>query len=125
MQVMPETTKESMRAGPVRSCAATPVSTKMPVPMIAPTPKAESWTGPRMRRRRLSLRSSSSSIACGFLWKSWLGIGLFYARTRAADSEREAMIRFEHHDHYPAAHLFQHFHDHRVVRPPEISQRAA
>src|SRR5579872_5218483 len=115
MQVMPETTKESIRAGPVRSCAATPVSTKMPVPMMAPTPKLESWTGPRMRRSRFSLRSSSSSMACGFVWNSWLGIGLFYARRRAADRRRETVIRFEHHDHYSAAYLLQHFHDHRVV----------
>ena len=26
----------------------------MPVPIIAPTPSAESWTGPRMRRNRCS-----------------------------------------------------------------------
>ena len=30
MHVIPDTTKESISAGPVRSCAATPVRTKMP-----------------------------------------------------------------------------------------------
>ncbi len=40
MQAMPATTNESISAGPVLSCAATPVRTKMPVPMMAPTPSA-------------------------------------------------------------------------------------
>ena len=52
MQVTPETMNDSISAGPVRSCAATPVRTKMPVPMIAPTPRLESCTGPSTRRRR-------------------------------------------------------------------------
>ena len=43
---MPATTNDSISAGPVVSCAATPVRTKMPVPMIAPTPRLVSWTGP-------------------------------------------------------------------------------
>ncbi len=45
-------TKESISAGPALSWAATPVSTKMPVPMMAPTPRAESCTGPSTRRSR-------------------------------------------------------------------------
>ncbi len=42
MQARPDATKESMSAGPVLSWAATPVRTKMPVPMTAPTPRAVS-----------------------------------------------------------------------------------
>ena len=48
----PAATNDSIRAGPVRSCAAIPVSTKIPVPMIAPTPRLVSWTGPRILRSR-------------------------------------------------------------------------
>ena len=36
---MPATTNDSATAGPAFSPAASPVSTKMPVPMTTPTPK--------------------------------------------------------------------------------------
>src|ERR1043165_4992624 len=69
---MPARTKESMSAGPVRSCAATPVRMKMPVPMIAPTPRLVSCTGPRMRRRRFSPSSSWRSMPSGFFCRRLL-----------------------------------------------------
>src|SRR6185295_11672213 len=72
MQASPATTKDNMRAGPVLSWAATPVSTKMPVPMTAPTPSAESWTGPSTRRRRFSPFISSYNIHIGLRVKSGL-----------------------------------------------------
>ena len=72
MQARPATTKDNMRAGPVLSWAATPVSTKMPVPMTAPTPSAESWTGPSTRRRRFSPFISSYNIHIGLRVKSGL-----------------------------------------------------
>src|SRR5947207_8201375 len=72
MQASPDTTKDSIRAGPVRSWAACPVSTKMPVPITAPTPMAVSCTGPRTRRRRFSPFISSYSIDMGLRAKSWL-----------------------------------------------------
>src|SRR6185295_10640544 len=69
MQVTPATTYETISAGPATLWAAAPVATKMPAPMIAPTPRAESWTGPSTRRSRFSPFISSSSISRGFLAK--------------------------------------------------------
>src|SRR5207244_4920917 len=57
---MPASTMESGTAGPAYSAAATPVSTKIPAPMIAPTPSAVRWSGPRVR---LSERSDSTSAS--------------------------------------------------------------
>ena len=56
MQAMPAATKESTRAGPVLSWAATPVSTKIPVPMIAPMPMLVSCSGPSTRGDMISSR---------------------------------------------------------------------
>jgi len=42
---MPATTYETISAGPPTLWAAAPVATKIPAPMIAPTPRAVSWTG--------------------------------------------------------------------------------
>ena len=53
MHVIPAATIESIMAGPAFSAAATPVNTKMPVPMMAPTPSAVRPTGPSTRLRRL------------------------------------------------------------------------
>ena len=63
---------------PARPCRALPrpVRTKMPVPIIAPTPRLVSVTGPRTRRSRFSPFISSSSRASGFLSKSGFAIGL-------------------------------------------------
>src|SRR6202790_5917954 len=49
-----------------------PVRTKMPVPMIAPTPRLDKCIGPSTRRRRCSPRNSSSSTLCGLVMKYWL-----------------------------------------------------
>ena len=51
-----------MIAGPASSAAARPVMTKMPAPMMQPTPKAVSEIGPEARRRRFSPAISSMSM---------------------------------------------------------------
>src|SRR5207245_1394698 len=71
-QPIPATTKERMRPGPALSCAASPVSTKMPAPMMAPTPRAVRLTGPSTRRSRFSPSISASSTSTGLTAKSWL-----------------------------------------------------
>ena len=50
---MPAATNDSAIAGPASVPAATPVSTKMPVPMMTPTPKTTRSSGPSVRRRPL------------------------------------------------------------------------
>src|SRR5512140_851150 len=88
MQVMPETTYESMSAGPATLCAAAPVATKMPAPMIAPIPRLVSWTGPRTRRSRFSPFISSRSMASGLRANSWLAIRETSVRRRQSLRER-------------------------------------
>ena len=56
---MPATTNENATAGPAVVFATTPVSTKMPVPMITPTPNT---VRSRPDRCRLS-RCSGSSVS--------------------------------------------------------------
>ena len=64
---MPATTNESVSAGPARVAEATPVRTKMPVPMIAPMPIAVSAHGPSDRLRPPSSFAPSARIrASGF-----------------------------------------------------------
>ncbi len=58
MQPVPAITKEITIAGPACCAAASPVSTKMPVPMIPPIPKAISDGMPRARNRVLLAASS-------------------------------------------------------------------
>src|SRR6185437_10002870 len=58
MQPMPAMMKEMTIAGPACWAAATPVSTKMPVPMMPPIPKAISAGMPRARTRCLPAASS-------------------------------------------------------------------
>src|SRR5436190_13933842 len=61
-----------MRTGPATSLAAAPVATKMPAPMMAPTPRAVSVTGPRTRLRRLSPSASASRARRDLRANSWL-----------------------------------------------------
>src|SRR5256712_11426080 len=61
-----------MSPGPALSCAASPVSTKMPAPIMAPTPRAVRLTGPSTRRSRFSPSISARSTATGLTAKSWL-----------------------------------------------------
>src|SRR5436190_3095240 len=51
-------------AGPVCEAAASPVSTKMPVPMMAPTPKVTRLTGPSTRLRLCSPAWPASAFSC-------------------------------------------------------------
>src|SRR5262249_34096214 len=71
MQVMPAAVYESISTGPATLCAAAPVATKIPAPMIAPTPRPVSCTGPRIRRSLLSLSASSSRSFNDLVAKSW------------------------------------------------------
>src|SRR6185436_7355494 len=74
-------TKESTSPGPARS-APTAVSTKMPVPITAPTPSNMSWIGPSERSR--PLRAAVSRLASTRLIRqfiasihlAWIGRGL-------------------------------------------------
>src|SRR5687768_7131951 len=63
---MPATMNASTMAGPAYCAAALPVSTKIPVPMIAPMPSATRLTDPRVRLRvcvpSLDASACSSSI---------------------------------------------------------------
>ena len=70
MQVIPATTYESISAGPAMLRAAAPVATKIPAPMIAPTPSEVSCTGPRTRRNLFSPAISASSCASDFVANS-------------------------------------------------------
>src|SRR6185295_10135794 len=83
MQASPEATNDSIRAGPVLSWAATPVSTKMPVPMTAPTPRAVSCSGPSTRRRRFSPFISSSRRLRGLVANRGLAKDTSAASARA------------------------------------------
>ena len=56
MQPMPAMMKEMTMAGPACCAAASPVSTKMPVPMMPPMPNAISDGMPSARTSRLSRR---------------------------------------------------------------------
>src|SRR4051812_13031536 len=67
-------TKLSINAGPDLSCAAIPVRTKMPVPMMHPTPRLVSATGPSTRRRRCSPFISSRSTSSDLVRNSWFAI---------------------------------------------------
>src|SRR6185503_16309518 len=75
MQAMPANTNDSISAGPVLSCAATPVRTKIPVPMIAPTPRLVSATGPRTRRSRCSPAISFIRVSYDLVANSLLAMG--------------------------------------------------
>src|SRR5215475_3898042 len=63
-----------MRAGPAVLCAAAPVATKIPAPMIAPTPRLVSCTGPSTRLSLCSPFISSKRRESGFLAKRRLAI---------------------------------------------------
>src|SRR5437868_1661319 len=51
---------------------------KMPVPMIAPTPREVSWTGPRIRRSRFSPAISPRRWLSDLVANSW-----FFMRSQA------------------------------------------
>src|ERR1035441_9518390 len=59
MEATPASTNERTTAGPAFCAATVPVSTKMPVPMMAPTPRAVRFTGPSARWRLLSVSASA------------------------------------------------------------------
>ena len=55
----PASTNDSTTAGPEFCAATVPVSTKIPVPMIAPMPSSVRLNGPSARRRLCSLAASA------------------------------------------------------------------
>src|SRR5207244_457194 len=61
---MPASTIERTIAGPACSAAASPVSTKMPVPMIAPMPRVTRLTGPSTRLSEWSPVCAASAVNC-------------------------------------------------------------
>src|SRR2546426_3341973 len=62
---------ETGTAGPAYRAAATPVSTKIPAPIIAPTPSAVRCSGPSVRRSDRSdiVSASARSAAMGLVAK--------------------------------------------------------
>src|SRR5437763_1549151 len=66
---MPATTYDRTTPGPASLDATSPVITKIPAPMIAPTPSDVSPTGPSTRRSRFSPFASASSISSVFFAK--------------------------------------------------------
>ena len=72
---MPASTNESTMAGPAYKAAAAPVSTKMPVPMMAPIPSVIRLIGPSARLRQCSPVSCASAriVSIGF-WATRLAI---------------------------------------------------
>jgi hypothetical protein len=78
MQPKPATTNEITMAGPANWAAATPVSVKMPVPIMAPIPSVTRLIGPSERRSVCSPVAVASAMIMlsGFLAKSWLAIRL-------------------------------------------------
>src|SRR4029453_9647608 len=83
MQVIPATAYEPISGGPATLRAAAPVATKIPAPMIAPTPRLVSWIGPSTRRSRFSPAISSSNWASDFLANNWLCISTLDSRLSA------------------------------------------
>src|SRR5438045_3525034 len=88
MQVTPAATYETIKAGPAVLLAASPVATKMPAPITAPTPRLVSVTGPSTRRRRCSPAISSSRTCRDFLAKSCLKLITIHRVVKAPAPER-------------------------------------
>src|SRR5262245_48233837 len=95
---MPPRVNDKTTAGPAYFAAATPVSTKMPAPMIAPTPRVVRLKAESARRRPASCSvASACSCAIVFLAKSGF-MGLSLSRDpqvdgRAGEDAREACQR--------------------------------
>src|SRR5882672_2173845 len=64
---MPATTNDSRMPGPASVAATRPVMTKMPAPMMAPTPNDVSPIGPRIRRSRFSPSISACNCSSDFV----------------------------------------------------------
>ena len=71
---------ESTSAGPANCAAAVPVITKMPAPMIAPTPSVVRLNGPSVRRS-VSVCASAVSSSIDFRVKSPMGSRIMGCRT--------------------------------------------
>ena len=63
---MAATTNDNAIAGPAKFAAATPVSEKIPAPMMAPMPSATSCPAPS-ERRRLSFSASARITDSGLI----------------------------------------------------------
>src|SRR5580692_1404922 len=71
---MPATTNDSTTAGPALSAAAWPVSTKIPVPMMAPTPSSMRSIAPSARLSPRSSAASERRVSIDLVAKSGLAI---------------------------------------------------
>ena len=71
---MPATIIDSTTAGPACAAAAWPVSTKMPVPMMAPMPSRVRSTGAEHALQRLVARSRSRWTQMGLVANSDMGL---------------------------------------------------
>src|SRR3984957_1487028 len=70
MQPKPAKMKDSASAGPAFWAAATPVSTKIPVPMTPPIPSSVSWVAVSARRSSLPEASCACSSSMDFVASS-------------------------------------------------------
>src|SRR6185369_7131247 len=104
MHVTPAMTYESISDGPATLWAAAPVATKIPAPMIAPTPSAESCTGPRTRRRRFSPAISSRSSLSGLRAKRGFDMGGTLGRGRNGGNAEHGEERQNRTHPHPPAH---------------------
>src|SRR5258705_468723 len=90
--------KDSIMPGPA-FCAASAVSTKMPVPMTPPMPSKVSWTGPRLRRNaffsaeKKALRRSLGPVQLTLLGIGGvIGTGIFVLTAEAAQKAGPGMM---------------------------------
>ena len=63
---------DSITAGPASSAATRPVITNIPAPMIAPTPRDISDTGPSTRCNRFSACISPTKVSIDLRRNNWL-----------------------------------------------------
>src|SRR5258706_12714727 len=89
---MPAATKDRMIAGPACVAAATPVSTKMPVPIICPMPMKVRSQAVRHRRRPWISSAAGNFLANRFMATSDLSaaIGIEGARQAFGGNHGEA-----------------------------------
>src|SRR5882757_5693716 len=75
---MPAATNDSTTAGPACAAAARPVSTKMPVPMMAPMPSSTRSVAVSVRLRPCDPSASICRSSTDFVANSGFPLGIFF-----------------------------------------------
>ena len=86
---MPASTIESTIAGPACSAAASPVNTKIPVPMMAPMPSVTRLRGPRTRFSECSPVAAASAFSCSIDFVAQIDIEYLVGRGGREPSMRK------------------------------------